>query len=275
MTNSFSIVTPNYNMGKYLPETIESVLRNIRAGDEYFIIDGGSTDDSVDIIRYYESHLTGWVSEPDRGYADALAKGFALSRGTYQCWINSGDILLEGTIDLACKILQETKADFIFGDDLYIDEDGRVLQHSSGYVRSLSKSMLYGGWTPLQDACFWKKELYDSVTGLDTSLKFAADYALFLAMSHSGYCKYVQAVFSAFRKHTGQKSIISSREYAWERRAVRQSMINRLQGNRLKDYLLSTIYYCLMWKKAHYGNKVRKPLIKDGTNISDISAFTY
>lgn len=75
MCRSFSVVTPNFNMGHLLSETIQSVLENLRPGDEYFIVDGGSTDGSIDIIKQYADRLTGWVSEQDAGYADAISKG--------------------------------------------------------------------------------------------------------------------------------------------------------------------------------------------------------
>ena len=203
---TFSVVTPNYNMGRYLAETIESVLANLGPGDQYFVIDGGSSDESVEIIGRYEPRLTGWVSEPDHGYADALAKGFARSKSEFLCWVNSGDLLLMGALNSAKNILEESKADFIFGDDFYIDEQGRIIGFSKGYVRSLKNMMLFGGWTPLQDACFWKRSLYGSVGGINRDLEYAADYDLFLRFSLKGSSRYAPVAFSAFRKHTEQKS---------------------------------------------------------------------
>src|SRR6478735_5982184 len=91
-----SVVTPSYNMASYLEETIVSVLENLAPGDEYFIIDGGSTDGSIDIIRKYQDRITGWVSEPDHGYAEAIGKGFQRASGDILCWINAGDVYLRG-----------------------------------------------------------------------------------------------------------------------------------------------------------------------------------
>ena len=222
MNNSFSIITPNYNMGNYLEKTIESVLCNLQKGDEYFVIDGGSTDNSVEVIRKYEKYLSGWVSEPDKGFADAISKGFKKSTNIFQCWINSGDLLLKGSLKKAQVALTEMDADMIFGDDVYIDEQGRVIKHSSGFVHSLRKIMLYGGWTPLQDACYWRKSLYERVGGIDPNIKYAADYDLFLRMSGFGNCRYVPIIFSAFRKHDGQKSIAGSSLYQKERNFIRK-----------------------------------------------------
>ena len=215
-----SVVTPSFNMAPYLEDTIKSVLGNLRAGDEYFVIDGGSTDGSADIIRRHERHITSWVSEPDSGYADALAKGFDRATGDILCSINAGDLYLGGPLDTARQWLAGD-LDMIFGDDFYIDEGNRVLSYSRGWVPNLRMATLYGGWTPLQDACFWRRGLYQSIGGIDRSLRYAADYDLFLRMALAGRTSYVPVAFSAFRRHAGQKSISGSAAYEDERKRVR------------------------------------------------------
>ena len=215
-------------MAQYLPETIESVLVNLQPGDEYFIIDGGSTDGSVDVLRRYEAQLTGWVSEPDHGYADALAKGFHRCTGEFLCWINSGDLLLKGTLAAARQALAETGAGLIFGDDVFIDEHSRVISHTCGAVRSLKHMMLYGGWTPWQDACYWRHSLYQQVGGINPNLKYAADYDFFLRASWAGQALYVPKIFSAFRRHENQKSISDAMPYKTEKEQCRQQMFTSL-----------------------------------------------
>jgi glycosyltransferase involved in cell wall biosynthesis len=220
-----SVVTPSFNMAPYLEDTIQSVIGNLRPGDEYFIVDGGSTDGSIDIIRRYENHITGWGSEKDAGYADALAKGFAHASGDILCWINASDMYLSGALDAARRMLSDD-LDMIFGDDFYIDRDSRVLSYSRGWVPDLRTAMLYGGWTPLQDACFWRRGLYQNIGGIDLSLQFAADYDLFLRMALAGRTGYVPLTFSAFRQHSGQKSISGSAAYQEERKRVRAREID-------------------------------------------------
>jgi hypothetical protein len=105
------------------------------------------------------------------------------------------------------------------------DED-KIISHSYGNMHSLKSMMLYGGWTPLQDACFWRRELYNSAGGLDERIKHAADYDLFLRMSIKGRCEYAPIVFSAFRKHEGQKSIQGRKEYKRERHLCRAMASN-------------------------------------------------
>ncbi len=251
--SSFTVVTPNFNMGGYLAETIESVLANLRPGDQYFVIDGGSTDDSVEIIKRYERHISGWISERDKGYADAIAKGFAKSTAEFQCWINCGDLLLAGCLDEARSRLETSGSDLIYGDDLYIDDQGYVIQVSNGHVDNLKDMMLYGGWTPLQDACYWRRSLYERCGGIDPDLKYAADFDLFLRLSRSGSCQYVPVIFSAFRQHEGQTSDIHSVGYRQERICCRQREISMTSSGFLIRSILSMEY----WLKARLRARLR------------------
>src|SRR5437879_12291682 len=106
---------------------------------------------------------------------------------------------LTGARDNARKHLTEY-LEMIFGDDFYIDEENRVLSYSRGWVPDLRMATLYGGWTPLQDACFWRRDLYQRIGGIDRSLRYAADYALLLRMSISGRKGYVAVPLSRFRR---------------------------------------------------------------------------
>ena len=268
---TFSVVTPNYNMADYLGETIESVLKNLKPGDEYYVIDGGSRDNSVDVINRYKSYLTGWVSEPDNGYAEALDKGFRRCKGDYLCYINSGDLLLGGALEAARRVLSESDADFIFGDDVLVDESGRVLVHSHGNVGSLKNMMLYGGWTPLQDACFWRKVLYQSIGGIDPSLKYAADYDLFLRGSIYGKCVYVPIIFSAFRRHDNQKSVSKSKYYEMERQLCRQKMLEKMNVGRLMKFVAGTYFWILVRWRHHVLRRIHRSSVTLGGPVKELS----
>lgn len=245
---TFTVVTPNYNMGGYLGATIESVLRNLGSGDEYFIIDGDSSDNSHEVIRSYEGRLTGWVSEADAGYADAVAKGFRRAGGHYLCWVNSGDLLLDGALDKARTALHETGADLIFGDDLLIDDEDTVLQVSNGHATDLRAMTLYAGWTPLQESCFWTRALYERIGGIDSSVKYAADYDLFLRMSLAGRCHYVAAIFGAFRRHDGQLSMAKSGLYKAERERCRVRELDALPWNPLLPMIKTYFWFKVRWR---------------------------
>jgi glycosyltransferase involved in cell wall biosynthesis len=218
-------------------------------GDEYFIIDGGSTDGSVEIIRRHASYLTGWISEPDGGYADALAKGFARASGDILCWINAGDMYLCGALDAARRLLTGNR-DMIFGDDFYIDEDSKVLSYSHGWVPDLRMATLYGGWSPLQDACFWRHDLYLKAGGIDPSLRYAADYDLFLRMALAGRAEYVPVTFSAFRRHVGQKSVSGSKAYLEERKRVRKREISACKAASLRKVFYRAVNRAAMSARA-------------------------
>jgi glycosyltransferase involved in cell wall biosynthesis len=273
--NPFTVVTPNYNMAGFLAQTIESVLSNLEPGDEYFVIDGGSDDNSIEVIRRYERQLSGWVSEPDRGYADALAKGFARGTAPWQCWINSGDLLLAGALDTARALLSQGSADMVFGDDFYIDERGRVISFSRGQVRSLRDAMLYAAWTPLQDACFWSRELYQRAGGLDRSLRHAADFDLFLRFAISGRVRYVAAAFSAFRRHPGQKSITQSEAYRAERQQCRARALASLGESGLRGTLRSLWHGAAIRFRIHLQQRFWKLPHLVGTPVTSLVCKDY
>ena len=238
----FTVVTPNYNMGEFLEETIISILSNISDRDEYYIIDGGSTDKSIEIIHKYSNRISGWISERDHGYADAIAKGFSMGAGRYLCWINSGDLLLKGALNQVEKLFHSTDLDMIFGDDLYIDLSSRVIGFSRGYCCNLRKSMIFGGWTPLQDACFWKRSIYESIGGIDPSLENAADFDLFARLAISGKTLYTPFTFSAFRAHEGQRSIKNRESYKAEREKSRKELMPLCEATWLSR-LVNQIFY--------------------------------
>src|SRR6202012_3617872 len=119
-----TVVTPSYNQGAFLEQTIRSVLGQLYPNLEYFVFDGGSTDESVDIIKRYESQLAGWVSEKDRGQSNALNKGFARATGDILCWVNSDDFLLPGALHEAARRLGEGP-DLIYGKCLSFSDTGK------------------------------------------------------------------------------------------------------------------------------------------------------
>jgi len=223
-----AVVTPNLNLGHYLEDTIQSVLANLAGGDEYYIVDGGSSDESREIIERYSSRITKWVSETDRGYADAVGKGFSWASADVLCWINSGDILLKGALSRVRALFCERADDLLFGDDYLIDPRGNVISWSCGRVASLRKMMLYGGWTPLQDACFWRREAYEKIGGMDRTLRYSGDYDLFLRLTRNARVSYVPYVFSAFRRHPGQMSIASTKHYQYEKDQCRRREIGEI-----------------------------------------------
>ena len=131
-----SIVTPSYNQDRYIEETIRSVLLQDYPQIEYTIVDGGSTDNTVSIIRKYEDQLSWWVSEKDQGQTDAINKGFARAKGDILAWINSDDTYEPGVFTAAVKYFREhPNVGMIYGDCNYINESGSVIGKSGEMVR--------------------------------------------------------------------------------------------------------------------------------------------
>jgi glycosyltransferase involved in cell wall biosynthesis len=123
-----TILTPSYNQAAFLEETIESVLAQDFPRIEYAVVDGGSTDGSIDVIRRHEGRLAWWVSEPDTGQAAALNKGFERARGDILGWVSSDDTLLPGAVGLVVEELErDREALLVYGEALFVDENGREL----------------------------------------------------------------------------------------------------------------------------------------------------
>lgn len=263
---TFSVVTPNMNMGRFLAPTIESVLLNLRPGDEYFIIDGDSSDDSKEVIARYAARVTGWVSEKDRGYADALRKGFSKCSGDYLCWINSGDLLLDGALDVARTELAQSGVDLIMGDDLYIDEEDIIISQSRGRIILFKHMMLFGPWTPLQDACFWTRSFYDRLGGINPELRSAADYEFFLRAAWFGRSKYTPIVYSAFRRHRGQKSILDSPRYREEQSTARRVLLLTLGSRKLQHFFLRPLCWVYVRLRHHLLQRFFATWVRGGGN---------
>jgi glycosyltransferase involved in cell wall biosynthesis len=202
-----SIVTPSYNQAEYLEETIQSVLSQTYANIEYILVDGASTDGSLDIIRKYESRLARWISEKDKGQTDAINKGFALAKGEIIGWINSDDILLPEAVGKAVAYLQaHAQVGLVYGDANYIDEKSRVIGKFPAAQTDLPK--LRRGYVHIpQQASFFRKALWDQVGPLDDSFYFAMDYDLWTRLAAVSELKYIPDTWASFRLHADAKTI--------------------------------------------------------------------
>lgn len=201
-----SIVTPSFNSGLYLEETIRSVLLQGYHDLEYIVMDGGSTDDSLDIIRRYEPWLSFWVSEKDKGYADALNKGFARATGSIRAWQPASDTYMPGAFKAAQRYLGQRRADVAFGEAYFVDEQGNVRAVSNTGTRNLRHLMIYARSTPVQSSTFWRKEIQAKVGSFRTDFRYAADRDWFLKLSVSGRSVWMSEITSRYRTHGEQLS---------------------------------------------------------------------
>jgi glycosyltransferase involved in cell wall biosynthesis len=204
-----SIITPSFNQARYLEATILSVLGQDYPNLEYIIVDGGSTDGSVDIIKKYANHLAWWVSEPDKGQTDAINKGFAQAKGDILAWINSDDTYAPGAVSSAVKYFQShPDAGLVYGDAHFIDEQGQVIGRFN--ARQTDHQLLRQGYVHIpQQAAFFRGDLWREVGPLDPSFYFAMDYDLWVRLSARAPIHYVAQMWANFRLHSGGKTIVA------------------------------------------------------------------
>jgi len=171
-----SIVTPSYNQVQYLEETIQSVLDQDYPNIEYILVDGSSQDGSLEIIHNYMHRLDWWISEKDKGHADALNKGFRHAHGEIMAWINSDDTYLPGAISAVVDFFEtHPEARFIYGDANLIDEHSQILGPFP--ARQTDYRRLLQGFVHIpQQSTFWKAEVWKEVGELDLAYFFAFDY---------------------------------------------------------------------------------------------------
>jgi glycosyltransferase involved in cell wall biosynthesis len=203
-----SIVTPSFNQARYLEATIQSVLSQDYPRIEYIIVDGGSQDDSTEIIKKYSNRLAWWVSEKDRGQTDAINKGFARAKGGILAWINSDDTYEPRAVGQAVRyLLEHPEAGMVYADCNYINEDGKVI----GQFPSAQTDLLHlrRGYVHIpQQTMFFRAELWKQVGPLDPSYYFAMDYDLWTRIAERAELKYLTGqVWANFRIHTSGKTI--------------------------------------------------------------------
>ena len=181
-----SIVTPSFNQGKYIEETMRSILLQNYPNLEYIVMDGGSTDETIEIIKSYSPWISFWVSEKDKGQSDALVKGFNRSSGVLLNWINSDDFLSKnGLFNIAKAYISDSSLGFIHGRNSIVNIDSKEIGQLPHPKDNLSLryfyEMPYG-----QQACFFSKQLYLKVGGINPYLRFSMDYELYLRMHLMG-----------------------------------------------------------------------------------------
>jgi glycosyltransferase involved in cell wall biosynthesis len=203
----FSIVIVNFNGGKYIEESIISVLNQKEKDFELIIIDGGSNDNSLSIIQKYLDRLSWWVSEPDLGQSDALNKGFSKATGKYFCWINSDDILLPNSLEIAKKyIYKYPDYHWFAANTIFFDFEGRIIRCSRGldWKGFLFKFLPVnvGGPTSI-----FHRNIFDAVGKFDVSLIYTMDTNLWMRIKDAGFnFKRVHKYFWGFRIHEQSKT---------------------------------------------------------------------
>ena len=202
-----SIVTPSFNQAPFLEQTLRSVLEQDYPNLEYIVIDGGSSDGSLEIIHKYADRLAYWQSQPDQGQTDAINQGFARASGEILAWLNSDDLLLPGAVNAAARALQaHPEAAMVYGDALLINAEGKTIGKFPAAQTDYRK--LRRGYVHIpQQASFFRADLWQQVAPLDVSFYFAMDYDLWVRLAALAPLVYVPELWAAFRLHGAGKSI--------------------------------------------------------------------
>jgi len=225
---TISIVTPSYEQGRFLGRTLYSVISQEYPALEYAVQDGGSLDETLDVLRRFEPALTRWTSEPDAGQADAINRGFEGTTGDIMAWLNSDDLLLPGSLAYVARYFSEhPDVDVVYGHRLMIDEnDGQIgkwiLPAHDDFTLTIAD------YVP-QESLFWRRSIWEAAGGsVDASFAYALDWDLLLRFREAG-AKMVRLprFIGAFRIHSEQKTTATNEVGVVECNRLRERMHGR------------------------------------------------
>ena len=241
-----SIITPSYNQGIFIEETILSVLDQNYPNLEYIIMDGGSTDNTVDIIKKYEDRITYWISEKDNGQSDAINKGFHKSTGDILHWLNSDDVLVPRALNMLVEYLSNNPDIGCFlGDQEIIDKDSNFLSLKKAIPYHL-KTAIYSACMVSQPATPFTRKAWEKTGDVNNSLQYQMDFEYYLRMFNSGV-KFgvLGSTFARFRIYSESKTISEYDNLVWGANRIIQEpyLPEKLKKSASKDKLLKIFNY--------------------------------
>jgi glycosyltransferase involved in cell wall biosynthesis len=238
-----SVITPSFNQGHFLEETILSVINQNYENLEYIIIDGGSTDKSIEIIKKYEKHLKYWISEKDSGQSEAINKGFRKATGEIICWLNSDDTFLPNTLKIVNNLFQ-TKAeiDLLNGNTIIIDKNSNI--KTGLFILKQRKWYAYHGIFYInQPAMFWKRNIFDSIGFLREDFHASMDLEFMIRIFNNNYIiGQTNKFLAGFRVHDLAKSSLGCNNEAYIRDLKELQNIHGENYARKHNYFYKIIY---------------------------------
>jgi glycosyltransferase involved in cell wall biosynthesis len=272
-----TIITPSYNQGEFLEETIRSVLLQAYPELEYIVIDGGSRDASLEIIQKYEQWLSHWLSEPDRGQAHAINKGLSRATGSILGWINSDDLLLPDSLALVGQAHYLSPRDLVAGDVVEFWESSGQTQVVKQVEVELRKFIEFwtrkGSWH--QPGIFFPKYLVNTVGFLDESLRYLFDYDFFCRSLAITGAQYLQRLVAAFRYHPKSKTVDEGDMFLFELYEVSRRYWHTIPNVDVAGYKrhASGILFCTGFRRLVRGRKGSFRFIAEGFKTQPFCAI--
>lgn len=245
-----SVITPSYNQGKFIAQTIESVLGQDYPKLEYWVIDGGSTDNTLAVLRRYEADpRLRWVSEPDKGQSNAINKGLTHVRGDLFSWLNSDDILERGALSQVARVWQAYEPAVIYGMARFIDEAGHDLGRTPGQTQHMTLARLLhpARYSLVQPSTFAPTELVRTLGGVDETLHFMMDLDLWVRLGQQIPFRFVPYSLARYRLHAHSKTISLARRFIQDIdrimvRAIRSGLLTARQAQVQLDLFAARVY---------------------------------
>jgi len=261
----FSIVTPSFNQGCYLADTIRSVSRQSYPDYEHIVVDGASNDNTAEILENYRDCLSKVISEKDKGQADAINKGFAFAEGDIFAYINSDDYYFRDVFSIvADHFRRNPDVDVIYGNCVYVDREGQFLHYFTG-IEQFDKSRLLNNVDMImQPASFWRREVFEKHGPFNTQNHYGFDWAYWCELAVNG-CKFLKVddVLAVNRVHGDTKTLTGSNERLEELKAINQ---------KYKTKMLPHAYYG--FSREEYRSRTKKTL-SDYLKLAMYSLLSY
>ena len=254
-----SIVTPSLNQGRFIEETIRSVLLQGYPNLEYIIIDGGSGDGTIDIIRRYEQWVSFWISEPDMGQADAINKGFGRATGDVMAWLNSDDTYRRDALACAMRYFVENPAcEITYGEAWHTDEEGHRLRPCRYVTDPIPARLILNVDPIVQPTTFWRTALWRRIGMLEADLVWGFDWEFYIRAHMESTLHYIPAFFANYRLHGSMKTRASQARHAELARITRRYGGWRQPTNLI--YQAARPSYLIRNLTSNWPDWIRKPL---------------
>lgn len=226
-----SIIVPSYNQGSFIEDTLLSIINQSDVDKEIIVIDGGSKDETLDLIKKYEQHIAHWVSEPDKGQSDALNKGFAKATGDILCWLNSDDLFVDSALQMVLDYFSvNPDIDFLQGQVINFSSSNKSLYT----LNDLDEKEMVRRIAMHQPGVFWRRRVTESTGFIDESLYYCMDYDLWMRFYFKFKMGFVNKPLARFRIHDSSKTNDNPIKMYYEYRKVVSRFFNSISTDAVK-----------------------------------------